>query len=118
MSSMYEEVSIASLSSGAVVEMVDAAIAKVVENIADLNTDAKATRSITLKITIKPDAERVLLATAIVCKTTMAPDRGIATVLHCARNERNEHAAFEFTPVQEALPLVDGGVVTSIRGGK
>jgi hypothetical protein len=53
-----DEVSLATLRSGAAVEMFDAALAKVLRNIADVNTPATAERAVTLTVKFHPGEER------------------------------------------------------------
>lgn len=50
-----ERLTLATLCGGAVQEKVDRALEKVAKNILDPNTDPGKKRSITLKITMKPD---------------------------------------------------------------
>ena len=52
-----ERLTLATLCGGAVQERVDRALERVAKNILDPNTDPKKSRSITLKITLKPDKD-------------------------------------------------------------
>ena len=54
----YELVQLETLNGGQVVALFERELAKVLENIADENTPAKTTRSITLSIKIKPEDDR------------------------------------------------------------
>ena len=50
------------MNNGGVVEAVNIALAKVADNIADVNTPPDKPRTVTLKITFKPDESRTLIA--------------------------------------------------------
>lgn len=58
-------------------ELFDAELSRVLQNIADPNTDAKAKRVITLTFTFKPGKERTAAKVETKCKATLA---GINTV--------------------------------------
>lgn len=49
---------LANVANGAATELFESELARVVENILDPNTDAESKRTITLKVTIKPDESR------------------------------------------------------------
>ena len=80
---MHEErLTLATICGGAVQEKVDRALEKVAKNIIDPNTDPKKKRSITLKITLKPDVndyEDVQVSADV--SYTLAPEVGIQTRL-------------------------------------
>lgn len=54
----YERMSLENVNGGQIVALFDRELGKVLENIADENTAAKAPRSITLTIKIKPEEDR------------------------------------------------------------
>ena len=75
-----ERLTLATICGGAVQEKVDRALGKVVENILDPNTDSEKKRTITLKITMKPnehDYEDVNVTADV--SYTLAPDLGVQT---------------------------------------
>jgi hypothetical protein len=90
-------VSLTSLNQGAAIEMFDTEIKKVVENIADLNTPAKAKREITLKVTFLPDEERKQGAVAIVVTCKLPGHRGSSTTVWFGR-KNGERFAVESDP--------------------
>lgn len=53
-----EPITLISLAGGAAVERFDIELEKVLKNIADVNTEAKVKREISLKVTFVPDEER------------------------------------------------------------
>ncbi|MFV0470321.1 MAG: hypothetical protein ACK5MK_15535 [Dysgonomonas sp.] len=52
---------------------------KVLKNIKDPNTDAKAKRTVTIKLEIKPDEQRMVGQVGINVSHTSAPIKGLAT---------------------------------------
>lgn len=72
-----ERMSVATMSGGAVVEQFDEAIQRVLENIVDPNTVAKAKRTVTLKVVLHPDEERELCGFAASVQVGMAPAAAI-----------------------------------------
>lgn len=55
-------------------------------NIADPNTEAKATRKITVTITMKPNEQRDFITTSITTKSALAPTLGAVTALSVGKN--------------------------------
>lgn len=75
-----ERLTLATICGGAVQEKVDRALGKVATNILDPNTDPGKKRTITLKITMKPnenDYEDVAVSAEV--SYTLAPDIGVQT---------------------------------------
>lgn len=64
---------IRTVNNGGVVEAVNFALAKVADNIADVNTPPDKPRTVTLKITFKPDESRTLIASKAVVTTSLQP---------------------------------------------
>jgi hypothetical protein len=104
--------SLATMDGGAVVEQFDDAIQRVLENIVDPNTKAKAVRTVTLKVKLVPaDEERELLGVQAEVKTSMAPAApltGKAWVVHtrngvvCVEDNPNQRKLFD---EEEPAPL-------------
>ena len=61
------------MNNGGVVEAVNIALAKVADNIADVNTPQDKPRTVTLKITFKPDESRTLISSKAVVTTNLQP---------------------------------------------
>ena len=75
-----EKLTLANICGGAVQEKVNRALEKVAENILDPNTDAGKKRTITLKITLKPDEDdREDVEVNADVSYTLAADVGVAT---------------------------------------
>jgi len=69
----YAQVNIKNINSGAITELFNAELPKVLENIADDNTKPDASREIRLIIKIKPTKDRAQAATEISVVTKLAP---------------------------------------------
>ena len=68
---------------------------KVLENILDLNTEAKATRKITITLTMSTDDERTVVKTGMEVKSTLAPQKGVATTVIVGRDDTGKIHANE-----------------------
>ena len=78
-----QKLSLATIAGGAVQEKVDRALAKVAENILDPNTDPKAARSITLKLTLKPDKDdREDVSVSATVSVSLASENGAQTQIY------------------------------------
>lgn len=110
-------VDLTTIGQGAAVELFAAEWKKVVDNIADFNTEAKARREVTLKITLLPSEDRKASAVYVDCKAKLAPHRGEATQVFFGI-VNGERAAVESDPTQGKLFDKPGGVVTPLNVNK
>ena len=85
---MAEEkfVSLETLGQGAAVELFSEELKKVLENVLDPNTKATATRSVTLKLIIKPDDDRSFASTALECTSKIAPTRPVGVPIYIGKH--------------------------------
>lgn len=97
-----QRVSLAAMKGGGVVEMVDDAIAQVVENIADVNTNPTAKRQVVLTVTLKADEERRDVVVNVDVRTKTAPAQSVRTKLFLLHT-RNGLVATEDDPRQPRL---------------
>ncbi|EGD47078.1 hypothetical protein Cpap_1470 [Ruminiclostridium papyrosolvens DSM 2782] len=77
---------ILNLAKGALVEQADIEIQKVLENIADPNTDDKKARKLTITMTFKP-LDRESAAIEVVTKSTVAPYKPVTTQVFIGRDD-------------------------------
>lgn len=98
--------SLGSLARGAAVERFDDALARVVENIVDPNTDADAAREITLKVKFKPNKSRTMAAFEIKCDPKLAPPSSVGGSIFVGERD-GVAVATEYDP--EQLGLLDAG---------
>lgn len=80
-----EPVTLVSLKGGAAVELFDRALEDVLKNIADVNTDPKAVRKISLDFVFKPGEERDTGAVLIRANTKLAGIQPAGTIVYFGR---------------------------------
>lgn len=103
------ELNSATIASGGLVERLNEEIQKAVANCLDVNTPAKKTRTVTLKIKIKPDDTRSFATVSVETATALCPPEAINTSIYMTQNlKTGEIAAAEVgvgeNPMQEQLP--------------
>jgi len=113
---MEKKLSLATLKGGAAIEMVDAALQEILENIVDPNTNATAKRSVTLKLTLAPDQERESMHVGMDVKSSFAPHETVGTIAFIAHtrdgivaveNDPKQRQLFEEKPDGESAEVVD-----------
>lgn len=67
------ELNVATLSQGGAVERFQDELSRVIANITDPNTPAKKTRTVTLKMTIKPNEQRNMAEVLVATSSTVCP---------------------------------------------
>lgn len=72
---------LASIADGAAEELFANALAQVLANIDDPNTDAKAARAITITVTMKPNEQRAQASVVVKCATKLAGISPVGTVV-------------------------------------
>ena len=95
-----EEMKLETLKRGAVAEQFNDALDRVLENIVDPNTEAEATRTVTLKVSLKPDEDRemIMIKSSVTAKLASAEAiTGKAFVVHT----RDGVKAAEHDPAQQ-----------------
>lgn len=79
------DASIADLLGGGIVELVDAELRSIAENIMDPNTSPTAVRKVTLTLTMKPNEHRDVVQTSVAVTSKTAPVKPQSTTLFAAR---------------------------------
>lgn len=102
---------------GAALVLFQAELKKVLDNIADLNTNPRAKRKVTLEVVIEPTDDRAMGQVVIDCKSKLAPRRGESTAVYFATVE-GRRAAVEANPTQGKLFDKKDGTVVSMIGRK
>lgn len=110
-----ENLSLANMRGGAIIEAVDAEIQRVLNNIVDPNSTPEAKRTVTLTITFKPNRENDQCVITAQAKSNLAPDISISTAAFIGV-DRGFGVAHEFLSPQLELPLNDN--VTEINKQK
>lgn len=81
-----QHIDLEKFANGAFSAQVNRAIEEVTKNIQDPNTEALATRKITITIGFKPNQERNFVTTGVQAKTTLAPALGTVTSMSMGRD--------------------------------
>ena len=111
-----ETISLETLKGGAVIQLFNEELAKVMENIMDPNTEAEAVREVTLKVKIKPDRDRATGSVQIIPTAKLAPAVALGTRMFFGK-KGGKYLAWEHDPQQLQLPMSREDV-SSIRGGR
>lgn len=107
------------LANGAVGERFNMEWSKVLQNIKDPNTSAKAKRKVTLTLTLEPDEEREIAIVGIETKATIAPPKGIATKIIMDMDRSGQVVGAELKSGSKNQMMVDDeGDVADDRGNK
>ena len=113
-----EKLSLATICDGTAVERFDYELQKVLENINDLNTDAEATREITLKVKIKPDENREMLKTEMSISSKPAGLSPVASIGMMGKDIHGNAEAHEYPrPKQQEIEFGEN-VTPMNKGGK
>jgi hypothetical protein len=81
------QVTLSTLADGAADELFIDALAKVLDNVQDPNTDAKAKREIILKFAVNADEERRVGKIEVTCATKLAGVRGLAVGVYLGKQD-------------------------------
>ncbi|MFI8712004.1 replication terminator protein [Brevibacillus brevis] len=104
---------------GALTEKFNTEAQRVLENIADPNTDPKKARTITLTITLKADDNRELAMVDINTKASLAPSKGVQTKIIMGRDRQGKVEAAELkSGAVGQTYITDEGDVADDKGNK
>lgn len=95
-------IQLATIASGAVSELFEEELQKVLRNIKDPNTNPEATRKITLTFEIRPTESRELGDVQILAASKLAPFKRVQTVIHMGHHG-GRLVAVENNPKQLSL---------------
>ncbi len=108
-------VSLTNIAGGAVVELFDAELEKVLRNVSDPNTPAEAKRVIQIQVRIAPNAKREVGDVTVAVSSKMPSFQQLETVVYFGRHQ-GRHVAQESNPKQ--LSFDDQPTVVGMQGGK
>lgn len=97
-----EKVSLLNLGCGAAVELFDCELEKVLTDIQDPNTEEKAARTVTLKVTVKP-SDRGYGKVSIQASCSLAKPNAYGTNFYIGKSPSGQVQAFEHNPQQLRL---------------
>lgn len=116
---MQKIIDLNSFAEGAMAERFDVELQKILENIADPNTDAKKVRKLTLTISLKADDKRDVVLTNVVAKSTLAPAKEIEAKLLMDLDGRGKVTGAELkSGVRGQTYITEEGYVADDRGQK
>lgn len=98
MSETLDRKSILQMAMGAIGERADYEMARIVDNILDINTAAAKKRVLTLTVEIMPDSERKQLTVKATAKSKLEPTNPVSTALYITGDENGELCAVEMVP--------------------
>ena len=90
--------SLLQMAKGAIQERVDYEVTRVVDNLLDMNTEAKAKRKVVLTITMTTDVDRRVVKVEASAKSTLAPATPIDTSLVITADGNGEMMLAEIIP--------------------
>jgi hypothetical protein len=96
-------INIGNINEGAMIDGFEIELRKALENIADLNTPATATRAVTLQLILKPHSDRVVIETEFKCGSKLAGIETHKSKIFLGRAEEGGLVAFDGDPRQ--MPL-------------
>lgn len=92
-----EKINIASIARGALLERADIEISRVLENIADKNTDWKKSRKVTLTLDFKAlDQARDNIKVELSAKSSISPYNPVLTQVYIDKDENGKVVAQEY----------------------
>ena len=90
--------SLLQMAKGAIQERVDYEVSRVVDNILDMNTEAKVKRKVVLTIVMVPDEDRQVVKIEASAKSTLAPVVPVGTSLVITADGNGEMILAEIIP--------------------
>jgi hypothetical protein len=96
-------INIGNINEGAMIDGFEIELRKALENIADLNTPATATRAVILQLILKPHSDRVVIETEFKCGSKLASIETHKSKIFLGRAEGGGLVAFDGDPRQ--MPL-------------
>lgn len=90
--------SLLQMAKGAIQERVDYEVTRVVDNLLDMNTEAKAKRKVTLTIVMATDDDRRVVKVEASAKSTLAPVTPVGTSLVITADGNGEMMLAEIIP--------------------
>lgn len=103
-----EKQSIMDMAKGAFKERIDYEMAKIMDNILDVNTNPTKKRKLTVSIELIPDETRSQIQVKTTAKSTLEPTVPISTSLYITGDTNGEVTAIELTPQVPGQLGVDG----------
>lgn len=110
MTSNDQRSSLLQMAKGAIQERVDYEVSRVVDNILDMNTEAKVKRKVTLTIVMVPDEDRQVVKIEASAKSSLAPVTPVGTSLVITADGNGEMMLAEIIPQVPGQISMNGDV--------
>ncbi|PKN20924.1 MAG: replication terminator protein [Deltaproteobacteria bacterium HGW-Deltaproteobacteria-6] len=107
-------VTLESLNQGAALERFNLALQDVLDNIQDPNTDPKTTRTVTLKVTFKPDSDRGIANLKCDVVPKLAPIAPFDVRVFLGRDKDGKGYASEYHSNQAVIPGTEAATVDNV----
>lgn len=116
---MAKIIDLNSFADGALSERLNQEVLKILENIADPNTDPNKTRKLTLTVTFNADEKRDVIKTNAVAKLSLAPSKPIESKLMMDLDNKGKVTGAELKSGLKGQTYIDPeGEVADDRGNK
>lgn len=116
---MANIINLSSFAEGAVAERFNAELQKILENIADPNTDAAKVRKLTLTLSFKADEKRDIVVTSVQAKSALSPAKHIETKIVMDLDNRGNVTGAELkSGIKGQSYITDDGEVETDVGEK
>ncbi|SDM15509.1 hypothetical protein [Sediminibacillus halophilus] len=112
------EIKLSELANGGLQERFENEMGNVLENIADRNTDASVKRSVTIKLTFKPNEKRDIADTIIDVSSKLAPAVSVPTSIVMGHDEKGKVVGQELKSGLKGQTYFDGEAVNTDTGEK
>jgi hypothetical protein len=103
-------IDLSNLAGGAIAERFNVELSKVLENIADPNTDPKKARTLTVKLTFKADEERDIANVSIETKTALASAKTLETKFVLDRDRLGNVVGAELRSAQKDQVVIESPI--------
>ncbi len=108
MAEQLDRQSILNMARGAIQERTDYEMAKVIDNILDVNTKAAKKRTLTLTLELLPDDERRTIQVKATAKSKLEPTNPVSTSLYITGDSNGEVTAVEMVPQVPGQQTING----------
>jgi len=102
-----KQIKVETIKGGAIIEGINEAIQKVLDNIVDPNSEPDAKREVVLKLAFKPSTNRAITEISAQIKPNLAPDISIRSAAYVVK-ENGKGFASEVKNRQQVIPGTEG----------
>lgn len=100
---MEQQISLDTIGGGAAVERFNLAMQEALDNIQDLNTDPKKSRTVSIKVTIKPSEDRSFGEVVVDVNASLAPLKSFGVMIAMGKRIDGKGFATEYQSPQTKL---------------